>query len=171
MGMRPALVLLVLAGCTGGQTGEITELSLCERVVERVPLADLPADTREALDRAIARHETALAWSDGPTTTAVVDPELETDTADRVGPHPCQPIVRVPVAIQVSTADGRIDLVVRGLADVAGDVVTMQGGAHVTSLNGRDQLEAETEVWLWIEPTTEGLSGELTLDGLPAAAF
>jgi hypothetical protein len=169
--MRPALVLLVLAGCTGGQTGEITELSLCERVVERVPLADLPMHTREALDSATARHETALTWSDGAATVVVADPELATATADRLGPHPCQPVVRVPVAIPISTADGRIDLVVHGLADVAGDVVTMQGGAHVTSLNGRDQLEAETEVWLWIEQTADSFGGELSLDGIPVAAF
>jgi hypothetical protein len=169
--MKSALALLLL-GCTGGQTGEITELSLCERVVERLPVTDLPAHTREALGAATAPHETELTWSeDGSSSAIVIDAELETETADRIGPHPCAPIVRLPVRVHLSTADGRVELDVHGLADVLGDAVTVQGGARVTSLGGRDMLEAETEVWLWMEQTPDSFRGELSFGGTPAAAF
>jgi hypothetical protein len=169
--MRRVLALLLL-GCAGGQTGEITELSECERVVERLPIADLPEETGQLLASATARHEAELTWSDdGETTQVEIETELESDTADRIGPGMCAPIVRVPANVHVATRDERLDVAVGALIDLADEVVTIQGGAAVTSLNGRDPPGEVVEVWLFMELTDGERTFALSFDGNPAASF
>jgi hypothetical protein len=169
--MRWALGLLLL-GCSGGQTGEITELSLCERVVERLPIVDLPEPTQALLESATKRGETELNWTDdGSTTQVAIETELESESADRIGPGECTPIVRVPARVHVKTRDERLDVSVGALIDLAGEVVTIQGGDAVESLNGRDPLAEEVEVWLWMEHADGERVGTLSFGGTPAAEF
>lgn len=169
--MRWALGLLLL-GCSGGQTGEITELSLCERVVERLPIVDLPQDTQALLQSATERREAELSWADdGSSTQLELETELESAMADRIGPGDCQPIVRVPARVHLQTHDERLDLRVGAWIDLAGEVATIQGGAAVESLNGRDPLEDEIEVWLWMEQSDGERTGMLSFGGTPAAEF
>ena len=171
--MRWAIALLAL-GCAGGQTGEITELTLCERVVERVVIADLPQDERARLASATESREAELRWEDDDTTTQLeIETELDRETADRIGPADCPSIVRVPASVHLATRDERLDLGVDALIDVAEDeeAVTLQGGAAVMSLNGRDQLEEVVEVWLWMSQMGVVRMGEVSFGGTPAAAF
>jgi hypothetical protein len=168
-------LLLVALGCAGGQTGEITQLSECERVVERFAIADLPEDARTLLESATASREAELRWEDDGTTTQVeLETELESDTADRIGPGDCVSILRVPASVHVATRDERLDVTVDALIDLAEaeQVVTIQGGAATMSLNGRAPLESTVEVWLWMEQQADGeRTAMLTLDGAPAASF
>ena len=169
--MRWALAL-VLLGCAGGQTGEITQLSQCERVVERLPIMDLPEDTQALLENATETREADLRWEDdGSTTRLELETELESETADRIGPGNCASIVRIPASVHATTRDERLDVTVAALIDLAGEVATIQGGAAVTSLNGRDSLEAEVEVWLWMEQRDDERAGTLSFGDMPAAAF
>ena len=168
--MRWAFGLLLL-GCAGGQTGEITELTLCERVVERLPIVDLPEDISDLLASATERREAELRWADDEVTKVELEAELESETADRIGPGDCASLWRVPANVHVKTRDDRLDLTVGASIDLANEVVTIQGGAAVTSLNGSDSLEDEVEVWLWVEQTDGGRVGELSVGGTPAAEF
>lgn len=169
--MRWALALLVL-GCAGGQTGEITQLTECERVVERLPIVDLPEDQRTLLASATESREAELSWADGGSMTVLeIEIELEIETADRIGPGDCASIVRVPASVHLRTRDERIDLTVGALIDLADEVVTIQGGAAVTSLDGREQLDEVVEVWLWMQQTDDERTGELSFGGTPAATF
>ena len=171
--MRSALAFLLL-GCAGGQTGEITELSLCERVVERLPIADLPEDTQALLASATESQQAELTWADdGTTTTVELELELDSDLADRIGPGDCASIVRIPASVHLTTSDERLDLTLGALIDLAEaeEVVTIQGGDAVTSLNGRDEVDELIEVWVWMEQTDDERVGELSFGGTPAAAF
>ena len=98
---------------------------------------------------------------------------LESETADRIGPGDCASIVRIPASVHLATRDERLDLAVDALIDLAEaqQVVTIQGGAAATSLNGRDELENAVEVWLWMEHAGGERSAMLSFDGAPAAAF
>jgi hypothetical protein len=166
------LLPLLLLGCAGGQTGEITQLSECEHVVERVPIADLSEETRDLLASATERHEADLSWEDdGEETRVEIETELDGDTADRIGPGKCAPIVRVPASVHVTTQDERLDVTVGALIDLAEEVVTIQGGASVTSLNGRDPPGDVVEVWLFMELTDGERTGALSFGGNPAASF
>jgi hypothetical protein len=170
-----ALPLLLLAlGCEGGQTGEITQLSECERVVARVPIVDLPQDARVLLASATASREAELRWDgDGAITQVEVEASLESETADRIGPGSCASILRVPASVHLATRDERLDVTVDALIDLAEteQLITIQGGAAAASLNGRDQLEDSVEVWLWMEQQGGERTATLTFDGAPAASF
>jgi hypothetical protein len=124
------------------------------------------------LASAIEHREAELRWDDGGDATRVeLEVALESETADRIGPGDCASIIRIPANVRAKTRDGRLDITVGALIDLTDEVVTVQGGAAVTSLNGRDPLEEEVEVWLWMEQRDDERTGQLSFGGTPAAAF
>jgi hypothetical protein len=168
--MRWSLAL-VLVGCTGGQTGEITTLTMCEELVARVPITELPSETAALLEVALEPKSAELAWVEGDSTAIEVDASTEGETADRLGPYDCAETVRVPARIHASTGDGRIDVTVPGFIDLTDGSALVFGFAGVTSLNGRDPLAAEVQLSIWMELRGSVLTGDVSIDGEPAASF
>lgn len=121
-----ALGGLVATGCSGGQTGEITEPTRCERVSENVALEALRPEIREAFgetERAVASD---LAWgpqdsSGDATTTLRLTMRREAMTVERLGEAPCAAAWRSPVELRVLTDDGRLDATLSGALTVNED--------------------------------------------------
>lgn len=143
--MRRLAFLLVL-GCTGGQTGEITELTACERVTDEVRFASLDADVRLAFEDA-AREATAdLRWSDGTTTTLQVTLTRQDVEVERLGVASCAPSWRAPVVLALRTDDGRLDALLDGALVVhEGATSVVRAEAPVPTLTLDTSLDADVE--------------------------
>ena len=101
--MRRLAFLLVL-GCTGGQTGEITELTACERVTDELRFASLDADVQRAFEDAAREAVADLRWSDGTSTTLHVTLTRQDIEVERLGVSSCAPSWRAPVVLALHTA-------------------------------------------------------------------
>ena len=101
--MRRLAFLLVL-GCTGGQTGEITELTACERVTDEVRFASLDADVQRAFEDAAREAVADLRWSDGTRTTLHVTLTRQDVEVERLGVASCAPSWRAPVVLALRAA-------------------------------------------------------------------
>ncbi len=144
---------LALAGCVGGQTGEITELGACR---EDVGEADLSALT-EALDALSRRRTVEVAWSEAgfaEGSTEVTFEVLERGPARTVGGEGCaRPYPSSPASVTVRSADGALDEVLEGtLARVADGQILVRASRDAAALEGTGALPSADGA-LWIELT------------------
>lgn len=115
-----AAVALASSGCSGGQTGEITEPTLCERVTEALSREELPSEIGAAFDAAERPTNAALEWSDadGATTTLHLTLGRDGTAVERLGSDTCPPSWRASFVVQLRTDDGRLDATLDGTATV-----------------------------------------------------
>lgn len=111
--MRRVLLLLAL-GCSGGQTGEITEPTRCERVTETVPVTELEAEPSAALETSSAPSSHTLVWNDGSATSLSLTVTRAADTVDRLGAPGCASTWRALVRVDLATTDERLDVTLEG---------------------------------------------------------
>lgn len=110
--MRWLFLLVCAAGCTGGQTGEITEMTSCTEPTE-VALGDAARAEIEAMGEA---DGALLTWDeDGATTELTVSFAIGTGPVRELGGEGCEhPMLVVPIALRLDTADGRLAEVLLG---------------------------------------------------------
>lgn len=133
--MRRFAWLLVL-GCTGGQTGEITEPTVCERVTDELTLEALAPEVREAFEDGAQSREMLLRWSDESTATLDLSFPQPPRTVERLGTDRCVPTWRAPIVIALRTDDGRLDAVLHGALLVReGAATTVLADATLASIH------------------------------------
>lgn len=157
-----ALLALLTFGCTGGQTGEITELTQCEHVAEMVPTLELEAELRTALEASTTPRTYPLAWTSGGDSTSLS--LTVTPTADpvaRLGIPGCASAWRAFVHVDLATADARLDATLEGELrfDVDGLIRLAAEGPT-----------ADGAVLLVAEPAGERWVGTLTRNGTETLA-
>lgn len=166
--LRFALLLSCTSACAGGQTGEITTLSMCEVVTARVPIGELNAAEREGLARASADRTAALAWTDTTAATSLSLTLEHTDAmASRVGPGGCAKAVRVPAAVHIATADGRLAADVEAVIELNGLTAVVQGAAVSGLYDGAEPMD----LTFWREDSETSSRGEISVNGTPVASF
>lgn len=133
--MRRFAWLLVL-GCTGGQTGEITEPTLCERVTDELTLDALSPELREAFEDGAQSLEMLLRWSDESTAILAISFPEQPRTIERLGTERCVPTWRAPIVMALRTDDGRLDAVLEGALYVReGAATTVLADATLGSIH------------------------------------
>jgi len=153
------LLALALAGCAGGQTGEITMLGACR---EDVGAGDL-AEVSSALDSLGREQTVAITWLDER--FAAGDTQLTFALAEReparlVGGEGCDdPFVSSPVEVVVRSDDDAVDATLDGaIGRTAADAVTVQSDRPYEGALGVGRLVLQVSVSA--ELTTGALSFE-----------
>jgi len=167
------LLALALAGCAGGQTGEITMLGACR---EDVGPGDL-SEVSSALDSLGREQTVAITWMDarfGAGDTDLVFTLTEREPARLVGGEGCDvPFVSSPVEASVRSGDGAVDAVLDGaIGRTAADSVSARADAPYDGELGPGALVLEVSVGE--ELTTGSLSFDPeseTEDGTTLALF
>ena len=143
--MRRFAWLLVL-GCTGGQTGEITEPTRCERVTDELTLEALSPTLREAFEDGAQSLEVLLQWSDESTAILAISFPEQPRTIERLGTERCVPTWRAPIVMALRTDDGRLDAALQGALYVReGAATTVLADATLASVDLAD-LELDSDV-------------------------
>ncbi|MCU0673057.1 MAG: hypothetical protein MUE69_09740 [Myxococcota bacterium] len=124
----------VTSGCSGGQTGEITEPTRCERVTEEVERAHLPSEIQVALEAAERTTGASLEWIDADGAASRLSLSLSHDgTAfERLGDDACPPSWRASYMLHATTEDTRFAATLNGTLTVR-EVASDTSETHETS--------------------------------------
>lgn len=135
IGVLTAVVLASGAsGCSGGQTGEITEPTRCERVTEEVAREHLPSEIQVALEAAERTTGAALEWTDADGAGSRLSLSLSHDgtALARLGGDTCPPSWRASYSLHATTEDSRFAATLSGTLTVR-DVASDAGETRETS--------------------------------------
>jgi len=133
------LAAIVLAsgtsGCSGGQTGEITEPTRCERVTEELSREELPSEVQTAIEAAERAMGAPLEWTDadGAATTLHLSLAHDGTAIERLGDDTCPPSWRASYLLQAQTADSRFAAALDGTMTVRGVSETSETSATVVA--------------------------------------
>ncbi len=125
----PALflaLLLALGACTGGQTGDITELTACERPTGTIQPSEVPEGFSEPVSGIVMGHlhqDAVLGWASGRAQTGVDvlwSAQAQSDV-QVLGDDSCPSQVRAVVELTITTQDGQLDEQVSGFAMLMAD--------------------------------------------------
>lgn len=122
VGVVLAAVVLVsgTSGCSGGQTGEITEPTRCERVTEEVAREHLPSEIQAAIEAAERTTGAALEWThaDGAASRLSLSLAHDGDAFERLGDDACPPSWRASYMLHATTEDTRFAATLNGTLTV-----------------------------------------------------
>ncbi|HBQ19044.1 MAG TPA: hypothetical protein DEF51_50605 [Myxococcales bacterium] len=162
----------LLAGCAGGQTGEITELGACRVAIGEVAIdaaSEAGSSAEAQLSALTSELSGTLAWTDAGRAPAAVTVSvaLSGQPATLVGGEGCaRPFLDAPVQITVRTDDGALDEVLDGVL-VLQDAGAAAARARLplSALRGGLTLEGvdptRATVLLELNLMAETLSGQL----------
>lgn len=164
---RGFIVLLLVSGCAGGQTGEITEPTACSEPVGTTAI-DAPSEAGDApgarLDALVTATERAVTI-DGATTMLEVAFAPSGEPAVLLGGPECvRPWLDVPVTIAVRTADGALDETIDGVALLAvAEGATVRASLPLAEARGTIASEREASLVVSLQAGPDQLTGRFSI--------
>ncbi|MGE0786011.1 MAG: hypothetical protein AB7S26_10010 [Sandaracinaceae bacterium] len=156
-----SLVLCLMVGCVGGQTGEITMLGACHEDVGPGELSEVSA----ALDAMGRAHAPSITWLDarlGSGDTELAIAIAERGPARSIGGEGCEhPFSSAPATVRATSGDGAIDVTLEGAA-----ANTTTGGYVVDASSDYDGVLGQGRIRLEVSADTELVTGMLLFEPL-----